>query len=545
MKKLIYILISLIISLIVFNAIQTNRVYIKAFVKKDCTVSLSYKNLQNKERTIYTRVHKYSDEGIQKIKFRLHDNIKSMVIEEKTNSLDIANINIISGFIPYKIKGFNISDNTFINIFIIRAIISLFIGFIIPIILWFFVKYIYTRKEKFMVGIFIFIFCLPILTMALPLEKIELFSLVGEKVVYYFPKFTLKTYADKTFQRNFEKALNQKLKFNTLYIKFFNTVYYTLFDKSYSSNSSIIIGKDKYLYEKGYINIMLFPNRYAGQNNVTSLKDIKNNIENLSEDLKLIQDYFEKQGKIFVFVITPSKADFEEDKIPDRFEINDVTYQEFLHNVLINSLVYHNIKFADSPTYIKTYGNKPVFAKGGIHLNDYGKILSTDALLKEISKTKKYNFPSLTIEKTYENTFPRNEDKDLISVLNLLYMPKNKFSVENIILKPQNNPAPNIDVKVIGGSFMSGICDKLTESHTFKNIDYYFYINKKIILYRDYLRTDVIEDETASDIEQNIKNAIDTDIFILELNDSLIDKRDGHVDAFIKEMKKIMAEDKK
>ena len=545
MKKALYILISLIISLIVFNLIQTNRVYIKALVKQDCTVTLSYKTFNNQGRTIYTRVFKYSDEGIQKIKFRLHGNVKSMELKEETNSLDIQNVNIISGFIPYRITDLNIPNNTFINILIIRIVISILIGFTSTIMLWYLGNFIYTRKEKFMIGMFIFIFCMPVLTMALPLERIELFSLIGEKITYKFPKFTIKTYLNKSFQKNFENSFNQNLKWNTLYIKFFNSVYFALFDKSYSSNSAIIIGKDKYLYEKNYINVLLFPNKYSGQNNTTSLIDVKKHSIEISRNLKEIQNYFESKGKIFVFVITPSKADFNEEYVPDRFEIEGVTYQTYLHNILINSLKKENIKYVDTPSYIKKWSNKPVFAKGGIHLNDYGKILATQSLINELNKNKKYDIESIKFQKIYENDFPRNEDKDLVGVLNLLYMPKNKYDVENIILEPAKTPSPNIKVKIIGGSFMSGICDKLTESHTFKDIDYYFYINKKIKLYRNYLLTSVIEDETANNIEQNIKNAIDTDIFVLEVNDSLIDQRNGHIDTFIEEMKKIMAEDKK
>ena len=240
MKKILYILISLIISLIVFNSIQTNRVYIKALVKQDCIVTLSYKTFKGKEKTIHARVYKYSDEEFQKIKFRMRDNIKSLELKEETNSHDIKNVSIISGFIPYKIKDFSIPDNTFIHILIIRLIVSFLFGCTLPIILWNFGKFIYTRKEKFMVGVFIFIFCLPALTMSLPLERIELFSLMGESIVYKFPKFTLKTYLNKSFQKEFENTFNQKLKLNTIYIKMFNSIYFTLFDKSYSSNSSII-----------------------------------------------------------------------------------------------------------------------------------------------------------------------------------------------------------------------------------------------------------------------------------------------------------------
>ena len=113
MKKIIYILISLIFSLVVFNLIQTNRVYIKAIVKKDCTVTLKYTNLKNKSETTYQRVFKYSDEGVQKIKLRLKDNVKSMNITVEDNSLDIEKISVISGIIPYKVKSLNIDKSVF------------------------------------------------------------------------------------------------------------------------------------------------------------------------------------------------------------------------------------------------------------------------------------------------------------------------------------------------------------------------------------------------------------------------------------------------
>ena len=64
MKKILYIFISLIISLLVFNSIQTNRVYIKAVVKNDCTIEMVYTNLKNEETTVYKRIYKYSDENI-------------------------------------------------------------------------------------------------------------------------------------------------------------------------------------------------------------------------------------------------------------------------------------------------------------------------------------------------------------------------------------------------------------------------------------------------------------------------------------------------
>ena len=545
MKKIIYILISLIVSLAVFNLIQTNRVYIKASVKKDCTVTLNYTNYKNKTETTYQRVFKYSDEGVQKVKLRLKDNVKSMNITVEDNSLDIEKISVISGFIPYKVKSLDIDKSVFGKILVIRIIASLAIGFLLPLLIYYFAKFIYTRKEKFMVAMFIFMFCMPVLTMFLPLEKVNIFNIVGEHTVYNFPKLTLKSYFNKSYQQQFEGWFNQKIIWNALYIKLFNSLYYALFDKSYSSNGGIIIGKDKQLYEKAYITTLFFPDRYTDTMNIPSAGEVKELIDSQAEDLRAIQDWLESKGKVFLFVNTPSKADFEEDKIPDRFEVGTVTYQSYLHNTLISALKGNGIHYVDAPGYLKANaGKNPVYAVGGIHWNDRGKILATQSIVEELNKITDYNFDNVKIQKAYINKFPQNEDRDLVTLLNLLYLPK-KYTVETLIYEPSKKSAPNIKVKVIGGSFSSGFCDGLTLSHTFKDIDYYFYITRKLIRYRDYLRQDVIEDESIKNVSKNIKRAIDTDILILELNDSVIGTKKGHLTAFIEEMKKIMAADKK
>lgn len=544
MKKIIYILISLILSVFVFNLIQTNRVYIKAIVKKDCTVTLNYTNYKNKSETTYKRVFKYSDDS-EKIKLRLKDNVKSMEISVEDDALNIEKISVVSGIIPYKVKSLNVDSSVFRNILIIRIILSLLIGFLIPLILYFITKFIYHRKEKFMVIVFIFMFCMPLLTMFLPLEKINVFNILGEKINYIFPRFSIKSYMDKSYQKQFENWFNQKIEWNAIYIKMFNSLYFALFDKSYSSNGNLIIGKDKYLYERAYISSLFFPNPYGDVKYISHVENINNTLNKQSKDLKEIQDYLKSQGKTFIFVITPSKADFNGDKIPNRFEVNDITYQDFLHKTFIKALEKNSVNYVDTPNYLKSHSEgKPVYATGGIHWNDRGKFLATQTIIDKINKISNYNLEQAKIQKSYDNKFPQNEDRDLVTLLNIFYLPKN-YNVETLIYEPTKKASPNIKVKVVGGSFSSGFCDGLTLSHTFKNIDYYFYITKKLITYRDYLRQDVIEDATIQDVDKNVKKAIDTDILILELNDSLIGMDGGHFNAFINSVKKIMAEDLK
>ena len=536
-KKIIYIVISLIISVIVFNLIQTNRVYIKAAVKKDCTVTLNYTNFRNNSSTSYKRVFKYSD-NVEKIKLRLKDNVKSMNISVEKNRLDIKKITIISGFIPFKVKSLNISESIFRTILIERIIVSLLIGFIVPLLVYDFVKWIYYRKEKFMIAVFIFIFCMPVLTMAIPLSKINVFNILGEREIYNLPKFSVKSFIDKSYQKQFENWFNQNIEWNAIYIKTFNSIYYVLFDKSYSSNGNLIIGKDKYLYEKGYINVLHFPNPYGDVKYVSFLEKANTNVNKMVKDLKEVQDYFTSTGKTFIFVISPSKADFNEDKIPNRFEIGDITYQEYLHNIFIKALETNGINYVNTPDYIKAHANgKPIFAPGGIHWNDLGKMLATQSIIDELNKVSKYKFDDVKTQKSFINKFPQNEDSDLVTLLNILYLPKN-YSVETLIYEPATKPAPKIKVKVVATSFGAGFCDGLTQSHTFRDIDYYFYTNKKLILYRDYLKQDVIEGAGIKNVSKNMKAAADADIIILEINDSMINTESGHVQTFLRETKK-------
>lgn len=545
MRKIVYFLIYLIISFLIFNTLQTNRVYIKAAVNNDCTVELNYSNFKNESQTIYKRVFKYSDEETQKIKFRLKDNIKSMNLIADEKALDIKSISVISGFIPVKVKTFDITYSVFIKILALRIIVSLFFGLLISFIGYKFIEWVYKRKERFMIYLFIFVFCMPVMTMFLPLDKINVFNIVGERTVYGIPKLTIKSYIDKSFQQQFEGWFNQEIVWNSLYIKLFNTIYYVLFDKSYSSNSNIIIGKGKQLYEKAYISTLFFPDRYTDTIDIPSVVEVKQTIDSQIRDLNKIQKYLESKGRTFLFVITPSKADFEQENIPDRFNVQAVTYQNFLHNTLIGALNRNSINYVDTPTYLKQNSNGcPVYAVGGIHWNDWGKYLATKNIVEKLNDITNYNFAPIEVEKSYLNRYPQNEDKDLVSLLNILNLPKS-YTVENLIYKTAKNKHSDLVVNVVGGSFSSGFCDGLTLSHTVKDIEYYFYITKKIISYKNYLKSNLVIDNTKNNISNNIRTAIKGDIVILELNDSLIGTKKGHFQIFINEVKKVMAEENK
>ena len=62
------------------------------------------------------------------------------------------------------------------------------------------------------------------------------------------PYFSVKSYCNGDYQRNFENYLNQNIKPRGVFIKLYNQIQYSLFDLS-----NRIVGKDGYIFEYAYI----------------------------------------------------------------------------------------------------------------------------------------------------------------------------------------------------------------------------------------------------------------------------------------------------
>lgn len=556
MLKKILIFIFLINLVLFWNLTKVNRVRISLYELINGQITLEYYQINGKQNKIVDRI----TNGDDTITFRLFSSLKGIKIftDSKGSMLNVRKITILSTIFPFTIKAENIpkyfefknitykfnvadkyamikfnSNQSYIStkavvwnyIYLIRFTVVVFLALLVIFLLWvvFSFKLIIKsllKKYTFILCL-IFVFVFPLLLLPVELGYFSHLSGVTEKHVC--PKFSIKDFTNKSFQKNFESYLNYKFIWNNLYIKIFNTVFYLFFDKSYSENQNIIIGKEKYLYGKSDI-YLLTKNEQINQSKINKL----------SSDLKSIQDYYKSKKKIFIVVITPNKAEFCTEYIPNRFNIKP-DFEQKNYIAMVKSFEKYGINLADTPKYIKeNAGDHLIFSQGGIHWGDYSKYLGTKLLVQKINETNSKTIGTIALESVKTDNKPQGEDVDLANLLNLLKAP-DSYPVEHVQLK-HNRPS-DLKVNIVGGSFSYGIIEMLNNSKLFNNIEFFYYLLRDRIIYTNFYKS-VTKQPTISN-DKIIKLINKGDIIILEINQEVMaDSNPTHVTKYIEEMNK-------
>lgn len=383
------------------------------------------------------------------------------------------------------------------KIFLLRSLIVVTFAFVLTTLL-----ILLTKAARFLPATLLITAILaPIL-----LSPFKLFKLTGVQEKHECPVFSIHSFKKKTFQNDFETYLNRKLSFNNLHIKTLNTLLYYTLDKSFGYNQNILIGKNKILYEESFINLLCLKNEV----NIKIINQV-------SQNIKKVQDYYEKQGKTFVVFITPGKAANYQVGIPNRFDITSQSLEKN-YKAVINAFEENHINYIDARKYVKNNLDNHIFyPRSGTHWADYPKYLGAKHLLQGLNKYGHYNFEDLTINTIYKNNIPYGEDVDLAMLLDLLIAPVD-YQVEHVCLNDVKTPSYK-NVKVIGGSFWWGAGEMLNQAKVFKNLDVYFYLINYKKVFRNFLE---IQKDNISD-KNSLRNDINQgDIIILEINDCIV-----------------------
>lgn len=321
----------------------------------------------------------------------------------------------------------------------------------------------------------------------------------------------LSTLGDGTYQTYLNDCWETKFPGKKFLLRIRNQLLYSVF--GVSPNSNVVIGKDNYLYEPGYIywEIQAFP------------PSSEEYFDTLGANLAKLKNYLEENDKELYIFITPSKAHFCREYIPERLKYLNREGQYTCTNYkrLLEVLAENNIPYFDSVAFIEQNLDtgilkSPVFYKSGIHWNHtWGQTCAAE-FLNYINMCSKYDLASVNIKETISEE-PIAPDTDLYSSLNLLAAAKEQwystvFSIEN-----QGNDHPNVFLR--GGSFMGQSLNSLLRGDIFgENVHFennYYYTD-------NYTSSKVLSSFTAYD-EIDLDLLVgQTDILILEVNEGAI-----------------------
>jgi hypothetical protein len=236
--------------------------------------------------------------------------------------------------------------------------------------------------------------------------KSALFGVVEKKP---WPDFELSTVLDGTYQKAAEDSFRQSAPLRTFWIRLFNQFRLSIF--GIWPNENVIVGKDDYLFEAAYIQDYL---RLAPFDVPT--------IDATLKDIVRISSTLEKSGRKLVVVITPSKADFYPETIPDSFKTGQPITSKRGYEVLQAGLTNAGIPTFDAANYL--WQNKseivgPVYMRSGTHWSWMAVATATKGFVDYLNQMG-LGLPVIETISAKAVWPPQNPDADLLLLMNTL-----------------------------------------------------------------------------------------------------------------------------
>ena len=239
-------------------------------------------------------------------------------------------------------------------------------------------------------------------------DKFTLSGVTNESVI---EAASVETIMNGTFQTSLNSWVENNFPGRGLLINIRSQLQYSLLNES--PNNNVVIGQDKYLFEPGYIHSEL---------GITTADP--HYFPELINKLEALQDMLNEAGKEVYVFITPSKAYFCQDKIPNYYSRlgTDTTNN---YEMFIPYLQQSDLHYFDSRAFIETFDqnenlNAPVFYPTGIHWSYSYGYSASKALSEYISAQSKWDLSTLTFTENMVDGPGGNDESVYLADFNFL-----------------------------------------------------------------------------------------------------------------------------
>lgn len=327
---------------------------------------------------------------------------------------------------------------------------------------------------------------------------------------YPLPEFSWQSWNSWEYQANMTHYFEHSFGFRPFFIRLNNQVYYSLFNSS--TNGAIVIGKDRYLFEKNYIE------SYYGGDFLGELS-----IDSSIYKLDTVMKYLKHWDTDLVFVVTPNKANYFSEYIPDYLVSEKSTSN---YDVFMDRFVDGGYPVVDANSWfreIKPDAQYPLMTKAGTHWSFYGAAVFGDTLLSFIESELDTSLSHYAIDSIEYPQQAQGSDKDLEDLLNVLTPLNDKsYAYPRSFLYYPNNSGYKPNLLVIGDSFFWPMYQEYFVS-SFHETWFWYYFSTVVPSYSEKTvytsQIDVIENAAKTDI-----------LLILSSPDNLEDFGFGFID---------------
>ena len=279
---------------------------------------------------------------------------------------------------------------------------------------------------------------------------------------------------DGTYQSDYDTWYKENYPYRDYVVKTYNQFKYSVFNKSSNSNLSLI---GDAIIETGYINNTL-------NINITSQDfDIIDRINVYAEQIYAIQTELEKKGKMFIYIITPSKDYLYLNNLPIKYTLNDNTdINQNIYTLLVEAFNKLGINYYDSYCAIDKVLDENKYYPyhtTGSHWNFYASAVAVQDIIGELNEIYGCDLPAPVINGVTKVTDPQGVDCDIYDLLNIW---KGRMDDEYYIVDVEYHPAADYiapNIMYFGTSFQYQLLYILEADGTYAADDVFKYFQKR------------------------------------------------------------------
>ena len=320
------------------------------------------------------------------------------------------------------------------------------------------------RYHKILFGLIMTVMLIsPMAKVPIDLFGFTIMPLRGHIEYAEYPEFTIESFFDGSFQEAYENYLEDHIGLRNIFVRLNNQIDFSLYQKP--ANPGIIVGKDKYLYERDYIDA------YCGKNFVGQKV-----IDAQCDRIKAIQDTLVKLEIEFFIVMAPGKASMFPEFIPDQYLedtfgiTNNVAYLEGFQERGINHIDFNSLFYC-----MKDTSRFPLYHKCGIHWNQYGALFALDSIISYIEAARNIDMTDIRYEAIELSEKPRGTDYDVGDALNLFFRIPDQAMPYPTKLMYDTKGKVKPSIMVIADSYYYTIFDLCENRNIWNKHDFRFY----------------------------------------------------------------------
>jgi hypothetical protein len=286
------------------------------------------------------------------------------------------------------------------------------------------------------------------------------------------------TLLDGDFQRAAAARIGMLAVMYRPAIRWKHQLYYTFLGMSGADN--IGVGPGRQLFEWIYVR------EYCTRDAALT----RTRASGLAERLRDLQDRLAAQGKVFVYVITPSKIGRNPELVPAGYPCPGAAVGEEKLRIWRARLDAAGVRYVDGAAILaaaKPAAPVALYPRGGSHWNALGAALVAQRLIATLDAAGARIAPfryTVTITRA-----PHDQDRDIYDVMNFLWR-DDRYPVPELEYT-SDKPADCMPDRIaeVGGSFLFSLNDALIHTACRPDIDMYFYWDMRDFAYPGGVRS--------------------------------------------------------